>query len=431
MKYIKSKYNVVIENKSEGVLILNTYTAAVVLVPKEYWNKDYINEEDITEDWTNLIFAGIYIEENIDEYKQLFENMKNSSKQGSEELSITIAPTYLCNMECEYCFQEDLNYAIMTENDADNIFENLINIIIRHKKVHVTWFGGEPLLAIDIMVYLSSKIIDFCMSTRITYDACIITNGTMLTNEIIISLKKAKISYIQVTLDGKKYHDCVRKMKDGTLSYEKIIKNISEVVNEIDVVVRCNINKKNKNCIEEMIDDLMIKNKLQNKIYFNFYPVSQFAGKKTKNTEYLEFCDIEEYNNVLVRLIRYISKYQKPDSVLNMRMKPSCIPCEAIFKDTVCIDVYGDVYKCMLSMQNKALCIGNINDKSLEYILDTETQNGWLNFQWSSECTNCNILPLCHSGCLYIRRASGQNKICAIEKVTHKDIIKLIYEFSD
>lgn len=429
MNYIKSKYNSIIETINDGVLVLNTLTSAILWIPNAYWEYDMYGG-DITDNWRELIDSGIWIEENRDEYEELKKHLKESVASGIGTLKITIAPTYACNMKCDYCFQHDKNEIIMSKSMADKIYDSIVHIISKYKSIVISWFGGEPLLALESISYLSKRLIEFCDANDILYNAEMITNGTLLTLDVAEVLVSLRVREMQITLDGTE-HDKTRKMKNGTSSYRTIIENIAHATDLFAVVVRSNVTEENVPGIKKMIDELMLEYHLTNKVYFSFYPVSSFDGKSAKNCSFKKFCGWDVFASDLVDLIHHILKYEDSHFVANLYQMPSSVPCEAIFKDVVCFDAYGDIYKCSLAMQNEHLKIGNINESKIEDILNHGDQNGWLTFEWSDECKSCNFLPMCHSGCFFSRRVSGKDKICPINKTTHKKIAKILYELSE
>lgn len=76
----------------------------------------------------------------------LLESFSNS------KLILTLAPTSQCNFNCPYCFEENKPICKMSEQTISNIvkfiakYENL-------KQLYLTWYGGEPLLALNILSF--------------------------------------------------------------------------------------------------------------------------------------------------------------------------------------------------------------------------------------------------------------------------------------
>lgn len=225
MKYKKSQFNSEIEEIDGGMLIFNTMTAAILWIPNELWECE-VYDGEITDDWKTVIDSGIWVGEDRNEYEELKNHLKFSARNLAEDIAITIAPTYICNMKCEYCFQKDNDKLIMSTETADRIISAITGIISKYKRVNISWFGGEPLIAIGIIEYISHKIISFCNDYHIVYSADLITNGTLLNSENMDLLKRCQVKKIQVTLDGTT-HDLTRKMKNGTSSYNIIIMNVT------------------------------------------------------------------------------------------------------------------------------------------------------------------------------------------------------------
>lgn len=65
----------------------------------------------------------------------------------------------------------------------------------RTKDIHVTWFGGEPLLAPDVIESLSGRLMALAEERGGRYEASIVTNGYLLTQDIADMLGRLKVNY--------------------------------------------------------------------------------------------------------------------------------------------------------------------------------------------------------------------------------------------
>ena len=71
--------------------------------------------------------------------------------------------------------------------EKEGLQDNLIRFTERlTKEAHprllsVTWFGGEPLMACEVIKSLSERMIRLCEENRMEYTASIVTNGWFLT----------------------------------------------------------------------------------------------------------------------------------------------------------------------------------------------------------------------------------------------------------
>ena len=141
-----------------------------------------------------------------------------------------------CNLNCSYCFEKTKNKQKMSVETAIDTYEFLLNNEIKnrenglsHDNILLTMFGGEPMLNFETiratLEYVKQKKSD------IKTDVMIITNGTILTDDMAIYLKDYCTNFgtlsIQISVDGlKDSHDYYRVYKDGSGSYDIIEKNI-------------------------------------------------------------------------------------------------------------------------------------------------------------------------------------------------------------
>lgn len=70
-------------------------------------------------------------------------------------------------------------------HDVINAVEKLVNENLEQQgQLSITWFGGEPLLAIDLIEEIQIKMQDIANRKCITFNSGIITNGYLLTEEV-------------------------------------------------------------------------------------------------------------------------------------------------------------------------------------------------------------------------------------------------------
>ncbi|MDR0659421.1 MAG: radical SAM protein [Prevotellaceae bacterium] len=138
------------------------------------------------------------------------------------KLDLTIATTLDCNYSRFYCFEKKQK-AYITEKVVNNIISR-INQKQGLKHLHITWFGGEPLMAYDKIEYFNSKL---NLPSSVYYTTNLITNGYYLTKDVILSLRKNKIDAIRLTLDGlKDSHNKRRRCKETKDTFTAVFNNI-------------------------------------------------------------------------------------------------------------------------------------------------------------------------------------------------------------
>lgn len=149
---------------------------------------------------------------------------------------LIICVTDSCNLACRYCY---LNTSPKKREDRNLPFKVAIKAINRilekyHKINHVNFFGGEPLLNLELIKeicayfkYLKShNIISVLPNFGLT------TNGTILNDEVLTFLGNNNIQ-VTISLDGPlPVHDFLRKYRIGGGTFGKINRNIAELLNK-------------------------------------------------------------------------------------------------------------------------------------------------------------------------------------------------------
>lgn len=141
--------------------------------------------------------------------------------------------TQSCNLRCEYCTYSG-NYYTRTHSikkmPAETAFK-AVDFMVKHSKekkvVSIGFYGGEPLLAFDLI----KQVIEYIEANYAgkNFKYTITTNGTLLTEEIIDYLV-AKDFVLMISLDGpEEVHNRHRKFADGTGSFDKIRQNLTMV----------------------------------------------------------------------------------------------------------------------------------------------------------------------------------------------------------
>ena len=99
---------------------------------------------------------------NHDEREALYAAGRMATAFG-RTVSLTIAPTMGCNFDCPYCFEQHRAGKMSPKVQEDVVA--LVGHMLKAsgaETLDVTWFGGEPLLAVDIVEALSEKCILQC-----------------------------------------------------------------------------------------------------------------------------------------------------------------------------------------------------------------------------------------------------------------------------
>lgn len=402
-KYKNSVYNILIEKNKNGSLIYNSHSGALFMIDKS--TEDFLNEikennnPQNFKNFKSLFKNGYIVDKNIDEVG--FFEMKEKHllySMMANSVHYVICPTMSCNYTCLYCYEHENEKQISTDIMSDDVIEKTleflkvqINKMNTIKDVKVTWFGGEPLLGINVIEKISRYLILYCQEKDIEYHASIITNGLLFDNNISKRcFEKLKIRMAQITIDGEK--EIYRKYKGTTNeAYDKVIKNIIDASKYMRVNVRLNIDKNNYNSVMYAVKSLIENKEMNANIKFYLAPIK--VQKSNILAEYM--LDDEEFYNIKLKFWEMFIKNNYYDFIETEMPQMKYVSCGALTRNNYIIDPFGDLYKCERTIGEKKYCIGNV-EEGLFYNMQTFLFG---EFKVDAKCKKCSIYPICRSGC--------------------------------
>ena len=166
-----------------------------------------------------------------DTFENLAIDYKNNSKV-VKALCLHVAHT--CNLNCSYCFASQGKYhgdrALMSFEVGKQALDFLIaNSGTRHN-LEVDFFGGEPMMNIDVVkqlvTYARSVEKEHGKNFRFTFT----TNGMLLDEDVMDYLNR-EMSNVVLSLDGRKeVNDHFRRDFAGRGSYDVIVPKFQRLV---------------------------------------------------------------------------------------------------------------------------------------------------------------------------------------------------------
>ncbi len=331
---------------------------------------------------------------NFDERAAL-ETMGRGSCTGGRVVSLTICPTMGCNFDCPYCF-ENHRAGRMTESVQDDVValaERMMDAA-GTGNLSVTWFGGEPLLAPDIIESLSHRLIALVEERDGEYRAGIITNGYLLTQENVRMLDECLVSSAQVTLDGmREAHDATRYLAGGAPTFDRIVENLRAPI-PFKVDIRHNVHSGNRDQMEALESFVMqLAEETGNRLHYYPAPVSGSAVADERGRQVDLLCGGTDAE-VGIRQDAYRFASGRGHY------------CGAQHLWTVGIDDKGNLQKCWESVDKPEISFGNAHDWDPRNPLNTASNpdnlTKYLNTAGpvpDEECRACVWLPVCVGGC--------------------------------
>ena len=426
----ESRYNFFFEVDKE-CFVFNALTCALANIDGSFEEnlKRAISGEEIDNKLLNAMKkSGVIIEDCFDELDYL-RIRRMQVKFQEQSLGIIIAPTMMCNFACPYCYESPQS-AFMKDEVIEAISERVKAAAERKMPINITWFGGEPLLAQNVIWELSEKMLDACEKNGVDYKATMISNGYLVNDRIIENMLKYKINRIQITVDGTPdIHNSRRKLKNSTEpTFDRIMTNIKKMCDAgIHVIIRVNVDKTNIGRVNELIPELK-KYELKNcHVYLGKVSDLTDVTSSIANT----CLDMPEYSSESEKWTRVLMENGLISDFKPMYPSPKNCFCTADCSSMFVIDTDGNMYKCLHDVGNSSKKVGNILDEKNDVepgerqkqFLVSSKYKLWSPFNFQ-KCKDCNVLPLCMGGCPSTGiRASKPN--CSPLKYNLIDSLKL------
>lgn len=384
----KSKYNIFVPFAHDKFIVYNPFSGAIGTFDSDTMER--FNSDSLTKEETDvLIRKGIYVSSTINEIDIINRDRVNGIF--SSYKNYRIWSTSACNARCYYCFEKGIPTLNMTEATADTVVDFICSLVNEGDSVSIEWFGGEPLLNVKIIDYISKKISIYFDEQGIPWHASMISNGSLVTPDIIQRMKEQwKIQGVQITLDGygENYNQTKKYINPTAHNFESVIQNIKMLLdNDVHVSIRMNYDTINYNSLKELIAFLGKEFSNRSNISFYVYPIwDALCGGENS------FTTATVADKKLIDLFEdLVSKGMATASIL-ARLQYRKRQCSACGINSFSILPNGDILKCSEAFN---CVVGNV----CSGIIDENSAIKWTDPGLDEDCLHCTYLPLCQGGC--------------------------------
>jgi len=297
--------------------------------------------------------------------------------------SFQIELTSRCNERCVHCY-------IPHENKIGDIDPVLFYSVLDQCRdmglLNITLSGGEPMLHKNFAEFLrKAKDYDFSIH--------ILSNLTVLNDEIISEMKANRLSSVQVSLYSMtpEIHDSITKYEG---SFYKTRDNILRLIeNDIPLQISCPTMKQNKNCFADVL-----KWAHEHKVSAetDFIMMACYNNDKSNLVNRLDLNEVEE---IIKNVVEFNPVYQQEILKANFDKEDAQdisndIVC-GVCIGSICMVANGNVYPCA-GWQNY-IC-GNILETPLKEIWDNSPKVQYLRGLRKKdfpECLTCSEKSFC------------------------------------
>lgn len=415
-----SKYNIIIPIKKNIYILYNTYSNSYFITGDKFIKK-YANIRDALDyidiKTYQLMLNNRYIVNIKEDIYNLNYNEYKASIANSEIIYLTISPTLLCNLNCDYCFQRDrlkgkkntLNndewqYIIHWINMAVDNNPNIKNMIIRI-------FGGEPLMFFnDIKENIGN--LKHKIMNKVKINMMIYTNGILLNEKMASEFTKMGINQIQISVDEERMVDnkFTNNLFNACMYLEKY---------NINNYVRINYDKR----IDKYINKIRyIENELKKYKTTISYLAPIFEPNKecSLNQESILLSETDLYKEYKISVFEKLGKNSLIDFPTRKRLS-----CYNESRYSLNIGPNLEIYQCH-TLIGSDQSVGNLAQiNSFEELITMREKIKELKID--SQCFNCKYYPICIGECSLRRKYKDK---CIIDDKYISGLFNLIIDRS-
>ena len=369
------------------------------------------------------------------EERQRLEAFFRDVREGDDQLRVTVLTTLQCNFACDYCIQGDhgdynRTAAKMTIEQAGRVVawvEERMDAV-RPSSFVLTLFGGEPLLNLPVAYFLAERLWAASQARGISMMISVITNGLLLTPEVVDRLLPFGLKGVKITLDGDRdAHNRMRPLRGGQGTFDRIIANIRKVAGKCTVSLGGNFDETTVASYPALLDFLAAQDFAPDIARVAFKPVirdvmpSVSSGLDARPAAGRKFigltpvadgkplngtcmtsagsgttagaCDSCHFLDDQMAFLRDETKKRGFQTTDGVHMGP----CEIHRRHAYTIGPDGDLYACPGFTGDRKMSTGHIDGRADEHRSAAARRFEQL-AAWK-ECRDCAFIPVCAGGC--------------------------------
>lgn len=300
-------------------------------------------------------------------------NIKNETLSRAKLVSnryfeLIILPTEKCNFRCTYCY-EDFSLGRMKQETVLGIKALIESRCSDLDFLKISWFGGEPLIAKDIVLEISEYVMALVYKySKLRYEGNMTTNGYLLDYNTAVALADVGIRDYQISLDGpREVHDKSRIRADKSSTYDQIWANLLAIRDSslpVSVRLRIHFTADTLKLLEPLIEDIKTEFIHDSRFFIFFKAIQRLGGANDSSIKI--FSESEE--NASIRLL--YTKLYGEDKVLSQNsLEEKHHICYASRPNSLVIRSNGDVGKCTVALYDERNKIASLqSDGTLKLI---------------------------------------------------------------
>lgn len=293
-----------------------------------------------------------------------------------KRMELILYPTEQCNFRCTYCYEDFLlgKMSAQTINGIKALIKARISGI---NHLHLSWFGGEPLTAKDVIYEITEFAQKECDEHQVLLTGNLTTNGYFLDAATARRLHALRQGSYQISLDGfGAAHDKTRKLMSGGATFARIWANMQALRDSdipFGIMFRIHLTTENLGSIEELAH-AMRREFLHDQRFTVFLKNIENLGNNAADV--LKIPD-DERELILKRISFAFGFHERSSSEATYTKSPAPKICYAAKPNSLAIRADGVIQKCTVLMADEHNRLGTLQaDGSMQ--LDHDKMAFWM-----------------------------------------------------
>jgi len=285
-----------------------------------------------------------------------------------DRFHLILFPTEECNLRCVYCY-EDFAIGRMPEWLVSATKSLIMRKMKSLKHMELSWFGGEPLLAKDILFDITEHAQQLAQENDCVVTGNTTTNGVLLDVKTLTKLVQLNQRSFQISIDGdESQHNQTRISKAGKGSFGKIWQRLIDAANtdlSFNIMLRIHVTAFNQDSIRDFLDKYQ----------------THLADDPRFRLFFKDIVDLGGDNSDQAKALGKLNDPRKAAAALQQEFQPTESKgdyiCYASKPNSLAIRANGNLNKCTVALKDDHNHIGRINaDGTLQ--VDNRKFGSWI-----------------------------------------------------
>ncbi len=423
-------------------LVYNALTGAILRGDRNFIR--VLREGDvwslIAGDYDDILFDnGFLVPDTCDEL-DVYRQLHNRWKSGSELAEFNMLVTYDCNFACPYCYQgrgdtgKRIHGFKAMDEEMIKRFKTFVKRTVEErqsKRMELVLYGGEPLLEEKACRQVTDELARWAAKNNVAFRLHLLSNGSLLTPDFVEWASQYRLR-LQVPVDGaEEQHNRIRFYKDRDETCRGSFNDVTTALAltnrpGIETHIRISLTDETYPSMVQMLDSL--KERGLTHLYTDFCYITAFTNACAPYGQHI--LDDGMLFRVMPTLWR---EAHSRGFRLDIRPHPQPLPCSSIADGSFITDPFGEVYKCWELVGLKEHAVGRLaEDGRLEKtaVYDDVLLRDPTTFP---QCASHSYLPSCGGGCVckaYWQHRTYHAAGCGSEKYLLPEKIKMVFEMA-